>query len=246
MTHTLFVGAVGAMILGLGSGMQRTAVTALGSLHGSAAWAANLGLALQFPLLHSPALTPRGRRWLGRLAPSALRRSLASTLYAGFASLQLLATFMLWSPSGTVWWAPHGPAAAALLGLYAAAWLLVAKAMLDASFALQTGALGWWAVFRGRAPRYPALPTRGLFALWRQPIYTAFAATLIAAPTWTPDRALLATVWIAYCVIGPRSKERRYSQHYGEAFTRYQAVHPYWLPWPRRGSTTTVGGGRGR
>lgn len=234
VTHALFAAGVGAMILGLATGLARTPVTALGTLQGASAWAADLALALQFPLLHTAALSKRGRRWLAVLAPRALRRDLGTTLYAAFASAQVLATFTLWSPLGGAVWRPEGAAAAAHFALYGASWLLLGKAMLDASLALQTGALGWWAVFRGRAPRYPGLPTTGLFAAWRQPIYTAFAATLMTAPAWSVDRVALAAVWGAYCVVGPRYKERRYAAMFGEAFTRYQATHPYWLPWPRR------------
>jgi protein-S-isoprenylcysteine O-methyltransferase Ste14 len=225
-THTLFLAGVGSMIVGIASGMR----TGRGTLHGGTAWLANTALVLQFPLLHTPFLSTRGRALLGHCAPPALRRDLGTTLYAAFAALQLLATFVLWSPSGTVWFQPHGALAGVSLTLYASAWLMVAKSMSDASFALQTGALGWWALFRGRRPNYPPMPTRGLFAHWRQPIYTSFAATLLSGPVWTPDRALLVLVWGLYCVIGPRFKEQRFLRFHGAAFEEYRARHPYWLP----------------
>lgn len=225
-THTLFLGGVGAMIVGIASGLR----TGLGTLHGGTAWLANALLVLQFPLLHTPFLSVRGRALLGHCAPRALRRDLGTTLYAAFASLQLLVTFVLWSPSGIVWFQPHGALAAVSLTLYTTSWLMVAKSMSDASFALQTGALGWWALFCGRRPAYPPLPTKGLFAHWRQPIYTSFAATLLSGPVWTPDRAMLVVVWGLYCLIGPRFKEQRYLQFHGETFRQYRASHPYWLP----------------
>ncbi|MEZ6015090.1 MAG: isoprenylcysteine carboxylmethyltransferase family protein [Planctomycetota bacterium] len=225
-THGLFGLAVTAMVAGLATGMG----TGFGTLHGPAAWTANALLALQFPVLHSLFLAARGREWLGRLAPRGLRRDLATTLFALFASVQVLATFALWSPSGEVWYAPHGGLRGASLTLYAASWLLVMKSMQDAGLALQSGALGWMAVVRGQRPKYPPLPTRGLFAHWRQPIYTSFASALMTAPIWTPDRALLVAVWGAYCLIGPRLKEQRFLSVHGAAFARYQASHPYWLP----------------
>lgn len=234
LTHALFGLGVGAMIVGLATGMQHTPFTAFGTLTGPAAYAANLALVLQFPLLHTPFLGTRGRKLLGLLAPPALRRDLGTTLYAAFASAQLILTFTLWSPVGPVWLEPEGALAALLWTLYAASWLLLGKAMLDASLALQTGALGWWAAFRGRAPKYPGVPTRGLFARWRQPIYTAFAATLVTGPVWSLDRTVLASIWITYCVVGPRFKERRYLRFYGETFAQYRATHPYWLPAFRR------------
>jgi len=226
LTHTLFLAGVGSMIVGIATGLQ----SGRGTLHGGSAWLANALLVLQFPLLHTPFLSVRGRAALGHCAPRALRSDLGTTLYAAFASLQLLVTFVLWSPSGTVWYQPHGALVAASLALYATAWLMVGKSMSDASFALQTGALGWWALFCGRRPTYPPMPTRGLFAHWRQPIYTSFAATLLSGPVWTPDRALLVLVWGLYCLIGPRFKEQRYLRFHGEAFRQYRANHPYWLP----------------
>jgi protein-S-isoprenylcysteine O-methyltransferase Ste14 len=225
-THALFGVAVGSMVLGLATGMQ----TGLGQLDGSAAWAANAALALQFPLLHTWTLSRRGGRVLGRALPSSLRRDLATTLYSAWASLQVLVTFVLWSPSGVTWWRAEGAVAVVSYVAYGLAWLLLGKAMWDASLALQTGALGWWAVARGRAPVYPPMPTRGLFARWRQPIYTAFAATLVTGPVWTPDRLLLVVVWGVYCLVGPRFKERRYAGHFGDAFAEYRRSHPYWLP----------------
>lgn len=225
-THALFVAAVGAMIVGLATGLQ----SGLGRLSGASAWFANFALAIEFPVLHTLFLSTRGRRWLGRLAPTRLRQDLGTTLYAAFASLQVLATFALWSPSGAVWFAPTGLLATVSWSLYGASWLLVGKAMWDASLALQTGSLGWWAAYQGRRPRYPRFPTQGLFAHWRQPIYTAFAAALVSAPVWTPDRVLLVAVWGAYCVVGPVFKEQRYLRAYGVPFAEYRATHPYWLP----------------
>ncbi len=221
-THTLFAIGVTAMVLGLATGMR----TGLGSLSGRSAIAANLALALQFPVLHSLALSRTGQRWLA--APWG--RDLTTTVYAAFASVQVGATFLLWSPTGELWWSPSGALRGAFYGLYAAAWLLLGKAMWDSGLALQTGSLGWWAVARGRAPQYPPMPTRGLFAHWRQPIYTAFAATLLTGPDWGFDRVLIVLVWGVYCVLGPLHKEARYARYHGAAFATYRANHPYWLP----------------
>ncbi len=113
---------------------------------------------------------------------------------------------------------------------FAAAWVFLLKAIVDGGLATQTGALGWWAVFRGRAPRYPTFATRGTFALCRQPIYLAFALLLWTAPTWTLDRPLLGLLWSAYCVFGPRLKERRYLAWHGTAYRAYQERVAYFLP----------------
>ena len=229
-THALFLVGVGAMILNLHQGMRWS----LGPARGSAALVANALLVLQFPLVHSFLLGRRGRALLARLAPGELGTDLVTTTFAGVAALQIALTFLLWSPSGVVWWEPEGPAAAALNGAYAASWLFLGKALYDAGLALQTGWLGWAAAVRGRRPAYVPFPTRGLFRIVRQPVYIGFALTLWTGPVWTPDRLALAVLWTAYCAVGPRLKERRYLDREGEAFRRYQTEVPYMAPRLRR------------
>lgn len=227
--HASFAAAVGVMAHAMFFGLSRCA----GSLDAPWAWLANAALLLQFPLVHSFLLSRPGRAVLRRAAPRDLAGDLMPTTYAILASLQTLALFALWSPSGVVWWRAEGAALAVLCCLYAAAWLLLAKSILDAGPALQTGLLGWWAVLRGVRPTYPSMPTNGLFRLVRQPIYVAFALTLWTVPTWTPDQLVLALVLTAYCVAGPVLKEARFRRIHGERFDAYSRAVPYWLPWPR-------------
>lgn len=229
LCHGTFLVAVAAMLRGLYDGLS----SGHGGAHGSAGLALNLLLALQFPLLHSFLLTKRGQAVLARLA-GAHGRTLAPTTYAWSAALQILATFALWSPSGTVWWAPEGGARVVMSVLYAGAWLFLGKALLDGGLGLQTGWIGWTALWRGGRPRYPALPQHGLFAICRQPIYLGFALTLWTGPVWTPDRLLLACLWSTYCVLGPLHKERRFLLQHGQAFASYRSSVPYMLPRGRR------------
>jgi protein-S-isoprenylcysteine O-methyltransferase Ste14 len=149
------------------------------------------------------------------------------------ASVQVLLLFALWTPTGAIWWQAEGALFALLVVLYAAAWLLLLKAIWDAGIALQTGFLGWWAVAHRRRPVFPPMPTTGLFRIVRQPIYVAFALTVWTVPTWTPDQLVVALVLTGYCVAGPLLKERRFRQRFGEAFRNYARRVPYWLPWPR-------------
>lgn len=225
LNHGTFAVAVAAMALGLFDGLTS------GRMHlaGGWAWTADVLLALQFPLLHSFLLTPRGRGWLARLG-GRHGRDLAPTSYAWIAALQILATFALWSPSGTVWWQPSGGWLAASSALYLAAWLFLGKALLDGGLGLQTGWIGWTAVWRGRRAAFPAFARGGLFAACRQPIYLGFALTLWTGPTWTPDRLCLAAIWTTYCVLGPLHKERRYLHRHGADFAEYQRTVPYMLP----------------
>jgi ubiquinone biosynthesis O-methyltransferase len=233
LCHALFALSVGFMIWHMFFGMSR----ALGPLASPWSWMSNALLLLQFPLAHSFLLSGQGGKHLKRLAPSAFAGDLAPTTYVIIASLQVLLLFNMWSFSGVIWWQAQGWALYALMALYAASWLLLGKAILDAGISLQTGALGWWAVFRNCKPKFPGMPTRGLFRYSRQPIYFGFACTVWTVPTWTPDQLFVALALTAYCLIGPLYKEARFRGRYGAAFDDYSKDKPYWLPMPR--SVTT-------
>ncbi len=221
--HLSFLAGVAAMVFALHEGLR----SGLGPFTGWAAVAANAALVLQFPLLHSLLLSKRGRPWLAKLAPASLARPLGTTLFATFASLQLLAVFSLWSPSGVVLFEPSGALQIAFQVAYGLSWVLVVKTMGDAGLGTQLGYLGWFAVARGKQPSYASFPREKSFSVCRQPIYLAFALTLWTGPVWTPDHLAVALVWTGYCVVGPILKERRYGEHYGEDFRRYQAEVPF-------------------
>lgn len=226
LAHSLFVLAVAAMMLGIFTGMQ----SGLGRLTGWSALVVDLILALQFPILHSFLLSSRGRRLLARLAPGGMGSDLGTTLYALVASVQLLAVFLLWSPSHAIWWSAQGQIRVLCWVGFGLAWSLLGRALYEAGLALQTGFLGWSAVWRGQKPAFGGFPTTGLFRFCRHPVYLAFAVTLWVSPVLTPERLLLATIWTAYCILGPLHKERRCVRCYGDAYRQYQARTSYWLP----------------
>ena len=223
VAHSLFLIGVGAMLLNLHEGMRWS----LGTARGTGALIANALLVLQFPIAHSLLLGRRGFGVLARLAPGRFGADLATTTFAAIAAVQLILTFLLWSPSGVIWFEPQGATAVVMNGLYAASWIFLMKALWDAGLSLQTGSMGWTAVLRGRRPEFASFPTGGLFGVCRQPVYLGFALTLWTGPVWTPDRLALAIGWTAYCLVGPRFKERRYLKRYGEEFRRYQEAVPY-------------------
>ena len=227
--HVSFLLGVLTMMLAMFFGMSRS----LGAVPAPWTWVANIALLLQFPVVHSLLLTSRGRALLGRLAPSGTGVTLSATTYATIAALQVFALFAFWTPTGTIWWQASGTALAPMVALYSVAWVLLGKSMADAGLSLQTGSLGWVALFRGRKPVYPPMPVTGLFRLTRQPIYVAFTLTLWTVPTWTPDQLVIALTFTAYCLFAPRFKEARYRRIYGPAFDDYARRVPYWLPWPR-------------
>jgi len=223
LCHSTFVLAVSSLAVGLYCGMA----SGHGRARGLTAFGLNALLAVQFPLLHSFLLTRRGQGTLVRMFGREHGRDFAPTSYAWIAAVQILATFALWSPSGIVWWRPQGAWLFASIAAYAAAWLFLLKALSDAGPGLQTGWIGWTAVWRGRRVQYPPMARTGLFSVCRQPIYLGFAMTLWTGPVWTPDRLLLALIWTSYCVFGPRRKEARYATLYGESFREYRRGVPY-------------------
>lgn len=226
LCHGLFAAGVLAMIVAMYFGLSES----LGSVPWPWAALANAALIVQFPLAHSAFLTGPGGRLLARLVPGPHGATLATTTYAIIASVQLLALFAFWTPSGIVWWRAEGAAFWALTAAYAASWLLLMKASFDAGAEVQSGALGWMSLMARIRPVFPDMPTQGLFRLIRQPIYVAFSLTLWTVPVWTPDQLALAVSFTVYCLLAPRLKERRFAARYGERFHRYRASVPYALP----------------
>lgn len=224
--HLAFALGVLAMIVAMFFGLSES----LGSVPWPWAALANTALIVQFPLVHSALLTGRGGRVLARLVPGPHGPTLATTTYAIIASLQLLALFALWTPSGIVWWRAEGAALWAMTALYGASWLILLKASFDAGAEVQSGALGWMSLMARIRPVFPDMPTQGLFRLIRQPIYVAFSLTLWTVPVWTPDQLILALTYTAYCLLAPRLKERRFASRYGARFDRYRDAVPYALP----------------
>lgn len=225
-THALFGGAVFLMAASLYHGLH----LGRGLLTGWRAVVGNGLLALQFPLIHSFLLRSRGRTWLKRMAPLNLGGPLATTTFAGIASLQLILCFGLWSPLGPPLWSPPPSVHLLFTGAYAISWILLLRSMHEAGLSLQTGSLGWRAIWQNRRPVFPPLPRQGLHGVIRQPIYVSFTLIVWTAPAFTPEKIGLALLWTGYCVAGSWMKERRMARIYGEPFHAYQQQVPFWLP----------------
>lgn len=224
--HFVFAAAVLCLITAMFFGMSKS----LGAVPWPWAAAANLLLLLQFPLIHSALLTQRGRHLLRRLIPGSHGATLSTTTYATIASLQLIALFGFWTPSGIVWWQAEGSVFWILCAVYASTWILLMKSSFDAGLEVQSGALGWMSLLAGAKPVYPDMPVRGLFRVVRQPIYAAFALTLWTVPVWTPDQLALALALSGYCLAAPLLKEKRFHVAFGDRFQAYCAEVPYMIP----------------
>ena len=226
LCHATFAAAVLSMIVMMFFGLSES----FGTVPWPIAALANAALIIQFPVAHSFLLTGPGGRLLTRLIPGPHGKTLATTTYAIIASAQLLALFVLWTPSGIVWWRAEGAVFWAVVVAYGASWLILLKASFDAGAEVQSGALGWMSLMARIRPVFPDMPTQGLFRVIRQPIYVAFALTLWTVPVWTPDQLVLAASFTAYCLLAPRLKERRFLARYGDRFATYRSAVPYALP----------------
>ena len=224
--HLVFAAGVLAMVLAMYFGMSES----LGNVPWPYAGIANALLILQFPVAHSFFLTGPGMKILARIVPGPHGDTLGTTTYAIIASLQLFLLFAFWTPSGIIWWQAEGWALYVITTLYAMSWLLLLKASWDAGAEVQAGALGWMSLMKNAKPRFPDMPTTGLFRIIRQPIYVAFALTLWTVPVWTPDQLALSIAFTAYCLLAPKLKERRFEKRYGDRFRDYQTDVPYVLP----------------
>lgn len=226
LCHATFAAAVLSMIVMMFFGLSES----FGTVPWPMAALANATLIMQFPVAHSFLLTGPGGRLLTRLIPGPHGKTLATTTYAIIASAQLLALFVLWTPSGIIWWQAEGAVFWAVVVAYGASWLIFLKASFDAGAEVQSAALGWMSLMARIRPVFPDMPTQGLFRVIRQPIYVAFALTLWTVPVWTPDQLVLAASFTAYCLLAPRLKERRFLARYGDRFATYRSAVPYALP----------------
>ncbi len=224
--HLSFAAAVASMALALFFGMR----IGMGPFHGWTSLVANTLLIASFPVAHSWLLSPKGRRFMGKLVPLGLGPKLSWTVFATISSLQLLMVFLLWSPSGVVWWQATGARRIAIGVAAGGAWLLLGKSMADAQLGVQTGYVGWSSVFLNRKATYKPFATKGLYRYVRQPIYISFAMLLWLTSNVTPDQLVLAVAWTGYCVVGSALKERRFLRYFGDTFRRYQTQVPFWFP----------------
>ena len=228
--HLAFAAAIASMALALFFGMR----IGQGPFHGWASLLANALLIGSFPVTHTWLLSPKGRRFMSKLVPLGIGSKLSWTVFATISSFQLLAVFLLWSPSGVVWWQATGGLRMAIGIAAAGAWLLLGKSMSDAQLGVQTGYVGWSSVFLNRKAQYKPFATKGLYRYVRQPIYISFALVLWLTSTVTPDGLVLALAWTGYCVVGSALKEKRFLRYFGDAFRKYQAQVPFWIPGRRK------------
>ena len=228
LCHLSFLTSVAIMMFALYGTMRVNAL----SLSTGTALAIDLLLVIQFPIFHSLMLRPSGRAFLSRLFPGEIGKHLVTTTFVIAASFQLLILFTLWTHIGSFEWRPAQPFLTAWTTFYGASWILLALAMTNAGLATQMGFLGWTAVFRGKAPVYRSFPKHGLYRVCRHPVYFAMALVSVSGPVWNIDHVIIAAIFVTYCVVGPRVKEKRLREHFGADFEAHIREVPF-FPTPQ-------------
>lgn len=222
LNHTLFCLAVGLMGYMLFWGMSKSMLPSL-----SYGLTIDLLLVISFPLIHSYLLSENGKKLLASIIPGEIGKNLSTTTFTLISSIQLCIIFLFWTPIGGIWWMPSGFLMILWCIAYIGSWLLLAVSIWEAGVGLQSGSIGWLSVLRNRKATYPPIPYTGLHGVCRQPIYLSFALIVLTGPVWGLDHLIIASFWVAYCLIGPRFKEKRLLVIAGEQYRSYQARVPY-------------------
>jgi protein-S-isoprenylcysteine O-methyltransferase Ste14 len=200
------------------------------------ALAVDLALLASFAGVHSLL----ARRPLKRTLARWLRQPLVRAVYSLIAAIQVALLCGLWRPLPGPVWSVHSPVGRlALWALFGLGWAIVLAAL---------GALGSRRLFGldqaaasayGRELPAPTLTPRGIYRLVRHPLYVGTLIALWATPDLSVGHAVLAGGLTLYLVVGAQFEDRDLEAEHGEAFRRYRAATPGWLPrWPR-----TVAGG---
>lgn len=226
LCHLAFFVAIGSMAYMLATGLT-SGILPIGGPYGRLT---NILLLIQFPVLHSFFLTPMGKKILVSPFPKEIARDLLTTAYALVSSIQLLAVFVFWTPARNAWFVPPDPIFFPWVLVYGISWIVLMKALAEAGMAMHTGALGWRSVVTGKQPVYPRIPTAGLHSQCRHPIYLAFSLIILTAPIWSFDHVMLASIWVLYCLIGPKFKERRIQERSREQYDKIKQSTPYLIP----------------
>jgi protein-S-isoprenylcysteine O-methyltransferase Ste14 len=152
-------------------------------------------------------------------------------IYALVSGIVLLATVVLWQPTGTMlfelqgfWrWAVRGVFFLAIAGM---AW---GVSVLEAFDPFGVGAI---------QARMSALPSptapfalKGPYLWVRHPLYFFVLVMLWSCPDLSTDRVLFNLLWSIWICIGSVLEEKDLVSDFGEDYIRYQRRVPMLIPW---------------
>jgi len=193
--------------------------------------AVDLLLLLLFAVQHTVMARPWFKRRWTRLVPASAERA----TFVLCASLLLALLFWLWRPAGGTVWHLRGPAAGALVGLYALGWVVAVGSTFMINHFDLFGLRQAYLHARGGAYRPPPFTDRALYRWVRHPLMTGFVIVFWAAPVMTAGHLLFAAAATGYILLGIRFEEHDIGRDLGEAYRAYQRRVPALIPavWPR-------------
>ena len=172
----------------------------------------NVALFTIFAMHHSVMARTGAKRWITRMVPADLERS----VYVWIASLLFLAVCLLWTPLPGVLWRSGGVTTGVLFLMQGAGVLLTLAA---------ARIVGIWELAGVRQPD----PARAIdfraeapFAIVRHPIYLGWVLMVFPTPVMTTSRLLFAVVSTLYLIIAIPLEEALLVETYGDAYQRYQ------------------------
>ena len=188
--------------------------------------AIDLLLLLLFAVQHTVMARPWFKRRWTRLVPVPAERA----TFVLFTSLLLALLFWQWRPAGgTVWHLP-GPAADAVLALYAAGWVLALGSTFMINHFDLFGLRQAYLYARGAAYRPPPFTERGLYRWIRHPLMAGFVVIFWAAPVMTAGHLLFAAAATGYILLGIRFEDHDLRRDLGEPYRAYRRRVPALVP----------------
>jgi protein-S-isoprenylcysteine O-methyltransferase Ste14 len=198
--------------------------TPLGLIETLAVNAAVLGL---FAVQHSVMARPAFKRWWTRFVAPPIERS----TYVLFASLALIALYVLWRPlPQTIWDVAPGPFAMLLAGLFWVGWGIVLLSTFLINHFELFGLKQVWDRLRRRTASPPQFVVPWLYRLVRHPLYLGFILAFWATPHMTLGRLIFAVGTLGYILIAIQLEEHDLVNEFGERYQAYRRQVGMLLP----------------
>jgi methanethiol S-methyltransferase len=197
----------------------------------------DLGLLALFAVQHSVMARPWFKRWWTKWVPEPVERS----TYVVLSCVALGLLVALWQPIGGVIWNVQSPALrAAIYALFFGGWLVVVISTCLINHFDLFGLRQVWLYYRGLPYTHLPFRTPGPYQWIRHPLYVGWLMTFWAAPTMTISHLLFAAGTTIYILLAIRWEERDLLDYHGEAYARYRATTPMFIPGLRSQTTATT------
>jgi len=179
--------------------------------HAAADAIANVTLFTIFALHHSIMARTGAKRWITRIVPADLERS----IYVWIASLLFIAVCVMWRLLPGFIWQTRGPGLMLYIVQLFGVVLTIAAARIVGVWEL-TG------ITQPNPSKQIEFKADGPFGIVRHPIYLGWMLMVFASPTMTMTRLLFAVVSTAYLVAAIPLEERSLVEAFGDKYRAYQ------------------------